>query len=159
VNHRAGLEVSETKDAEIGKQHAHEHDPDKINIGTEQRRPGIDPVRSGILPTLYLENVRDYVRGGGAVLFAAGPAFASADTIYRSPLAEIIPARPTARVVEEAFLEANPDWTADMLTITCQGGRIAEARLCLTKDLRPRPCGADVARDCRMEDARLDPIR
>jgi len=64
-----------------------------------------------------------------------------------------------ARVVEEAFLEANPDWTADMLTITCQGGRIAEARLCLTKDLRPRPCGADVARDCRMEDARLDPIR
>ena len=64
-----------------------------------------------------------------------------------------------ARVVEDAFLEANPGWTADMLTITCRDGRIAEARLCLTKDLRPRPCGADVARDCRMDDARLDPVR
>lgn len=59
--------------------------------------------RRGILPTEYLENVRDYVKTGGAVLFAAGPDFASADSLYRSPLATIVPARPTARVIEQAF--------------------------------------------------------
>jgi ribonuclease T2 len=64
-----------------------------------------------------------------------------------------------ASVVEEAFLEANPDWHPDMVTITCREGRIQEARICLTKDLEPRRCGADVVRDCRMRDAVLDPIR
>ncbi|TCP62820.1 hypothetical protein EV663_10180 [Rhodovulum bhavnagarense] len=59
--------------------------------------------RRGILPMLYLENVRDYVRRGGAVLIAAGPDFAGADSIYRSPLSEILPARPTARVIEEGY--------------------------------------------------------
>ncbi|GGB17353.1 DUF7408 domain-containing protein [Allosediminivita pacifica] len=59
--------------------------------------------RRGILPSIYLDNVRNYVEQGGAVLVAAGPDFASADSIYRSPLAEILPAEPTARVVEEAF--------------------------------------------------------
>jgi ribonuclease T2 len=68
------------------------------------------------------------------------------------------PVRLPASVVEEAFLEANPDWEPDMVTITCREGRIQEARICLTKDLDPRPCGADVARDCRMQDALLDPV-
>lgn len=60
--------------------------------------------RRGILPLIYLENVRNYVEKGGAVLIAAGPDFASADSLYRTPLEAILPARPTARVVEEAFL-------------------------------------------------------
>ncbi len=64
-----------------------------------------------------------------------------------------------ARVVEEAFLKANPGWERDMLTITCRDGRIQEARLCLSKDLTPVPCGRDVVRDCRMKDALFDPIR
>jgi ribonuclease T2 len=69
------------------------------------------------------------------------------------------PVRLPASVVEEAFLEANPGWDADMLTITCKSGFIQEARLCLTRDLDPRKCGADVRRDCRMTDAVLEPIR
>ena len=64
-----------------------------------------------------------------------------------------------ASVVEEAFLKSNPDMTADMITITCKQGRIQEARICLTKDLEPRVCGADVVRDCQMADALFDPIR
>ncbi|MEM8591009.1 MAG: hypothetical protein AAGF13_00635 [Pseudomonadota bacterium] len=60
--------------------------------------------RRGILPAVYLDNIRLYVEGGGAVLFAAGPDFASADSLYRSPLAQTIPATPSARVVEEGFL-------------------------------------------------------
>ena len=59
--------------------------------------------RRGILPSLYLSNVAQYVKDGGAVLVAAGPDFASADSIYRSPLAEIMPAAPSARVMEQGF--------------------------------------------------------
>ncbi|MFU8778153.1 MAG: hypothetical protein ACNA7M_10860, partial [Roseovarius sp.] len=60
--------------------------------------------RRGILPNVYLENIRRYVENGGAVLFAAGPDFAGAESIYRGPFEAIIPARPTARVVEEGYL-------------------------------------------------------
>jgi ribonuclease T2 len=63
-----------------------------------------------------------------------------------------------ASLIEEAFLRANPDWQADMLTITCKAGHIQEARLCLTKELEPRICGADVIRDCTMNNARFEPI-
>jgi len=59
--------------------------------------------RRGILPSAYLENVANYVRRGGAVLVAAGPDFASADSIFRTPLAEVLPARPSARVLEEPY--------------------------------------------------------
>lgn len=65
--------------------------------------------RRGILPTIYLDNVRQYVEKGGAVLIAAGPDFASADSLYRSPLADILPAAPTARVLTEGFRPAVTD--------------------------------------------------
>ncbi|MBW4962670.1 hypothetical protein [Sulfitobacter sp. CW3] len=60
--------------------------------------------RRGILPGLYLENVANYVRQGGAVLVAAGRDFASADSLFRSPLGTVLPATPSARVIEEPFL-------------------------------------------------------
>ena len=60
--------------------------------------------RRGILPAIYLDNVTNYVANGGAVLVAAGPDFATADSIYRSPLAPILPAEPTARVIEDRYL-------------------------------------------------------
>ncbi len=59
--------------------------------------------RRGILPALYLDNVARYIRDGGAVLVAAGPDFASADSLYRSPLGAVMPAQPSARVLEEAY--------------------------------------------------------
>lgn len=64
-----------------------------------------------------------------------------------------------ARVVEEAFLAENPGLEADMLTVTCRDRRIHEVRLCLSKDLTPRHCGADVIRDCALDNAVLDPVR
>ncbi|MCB1349428.1 MAG: ribonuclease T, partial [Maritimibacter sp.] len=64
-----------------------------------------------------------------------------------------------ASVIEEAFLQANPDWTADTVTVTCRDGYIQEARICFTRDLNPRDCGADAVRDCTMSDALLEPIR
>lgn len=60
--------------------------------------------RRGILPQSYLDNVADYVRRGGAVLLAAGPDFASVDSLYFSGLSEVLPAEPTVRVFEEEFL-------------------------------------------------------
>ncbi len=62
--------------------------------------------RRGILPALYFDSIRQYVETGGAVLIAAGPDFASADSIYRSSLGDILPAAPTARVFEEGYKPA-----------------------------------------------------
>jgi len=64
-----------------------------------------------------------------------------------------------ARVIEDAFVEANPGLSRDAITITCKEGLIQEARICLSRDLTPRRCGEDVIRDCRLSDARLEPIR
>jgi len=64
-----------------------------------------------------------------------------------------------ASVVEDAFLEVNPTLTRDQITVTCDDGMIQEVRLCLTKDLKPRRCGADVIRDCRLKDAVMEPVR
>ncbi|EAR49599.1 ribonuclease T2 family protein [Oceanicola granulosus HTCC2516] len=64
-----------------------------------------------------------------------------------------------AAVVEEAFLADNPDLRADGITVTCRDGMIQEARICLTRDLAFRACGADVARDCGLDDALFEPIR
>ncbi|BDW86670.1 hypothetical protein [Roseicyclus marinus] len=60
--------------------------------------------RRGILPMLYIDNIRRYVEDGGALLLAAGPDYASAASLYRTPLADILPGRPTARVIEAPFL-------------------------------------------------------
>jgi ribonuclease T2 len=68
------------------------------------------------------------------------------------------PVKLPASVVEQAFVQANPGLAPDMITITCKSSRIQEARLCLTRDLKPRRCGADVIRDCRMQDALFDPV-
>ncbi len=60
----------------------------------------------GILPTSYLDSVRDYVKRGGTVLVAAGPEFGSADSLWRSPLGEIMPVEATSRVSEQGYRPA-----------------------------------------------------
>ncbi|OYW57109.1 MAG: hypothetical protein B7Z31_10040 [Rhodobacterales bacterium 12-65-15] len=63
----------------------------------------------GILPMSYIENVVQYVKNGGTVLVAAGPEYGAVDSLYRSPLAEILPVAPTAQVIEEGFRPALTD--------------------------------------------------
>ena len=58
----------------------------------------------GILPLSYFRNIRDYVRNGGAVLISAGPEFATFQSLAQTPLGDVIPGRPTGRVLSEAFL-------------------------------------------------------
>ena len=57
----------------------------------------------GILPMEYLGNIRDYVKQGGAVLVAAGSEYGTVDSVYRSPLGEILPGIPTARVIDQGY--------------------------------------------------------
>ncbi len=57
----------------------------------------------GILPMSYIDNVVDYVRNGGTVLVAAGPEFGAVDSLWRTPLADILPVVPTSKVITGGF--------------------------------------------------------
>ena len=56
-----------------------------------------------MLSPYYTSNVAKYVENGGALLVAAGPAFSTEDSLARSPLIAVLPARPTGEVDETAF--------------------------------------------------------
>ncbi|MCQ4160675.1 hypothetical protein NON00_12135, partial [Roseomonas sp. GC11] len=50
----------------------------------------------GILPPMYLRNIADYVRGGGALLLSVGPEFLGPTSLAATPLGSVLPARPLA---------------------------------------------------------------
>ncbi|PHQ68821.1 MAG: hypothetical protein COB93_09650 [Sneathiella sp.] len=62
--------------------------------------------RRNVLPNSYIRNIADYVKNGGALLEAAGPSFATPLSLYRTPLAEILPGAPTGHVFNEGFVPA-----------------------------------------------------
>jgi ribonuclease T2 len=62
-----------------------------------------------------------------------------------------------ATVIEEAFLRDNPGLMDAGLTVTCRDRHVQEVRICLTRELEPRDCGADIRQDC-VADALLLPI-
>jgi hypothetical protein len=62
--------------------------------------------RRGVLPSVYLENIAEFVRKGGALLEAAGPSFASPLSLYRTPLESVLPGRPSGNVFETGFRPA-----------------------------------------------------
>jgi hypothetical protein len=59
--------------------------------------------RRGILPANYFQNIARYVDQGGALLITAGPDYAGPESIARSLLASVLPARPTGTVRDGAF--------------------------------------------------------
>jgi ribonuclease T2 len=58
-------------------------------------------------------------------------------------------------IIETAFLQANPNLHRDGVTIKCRDNMFTEVRICLTKDLQPRKCGADVMRDCSAQRVKI----
>ena len=79
--------------------------------------------RQGVLPLEYLANITKYVENGGALLDAAGPAFASPYSLYRTPLAAILPAQPTGDVTLGAFRpEITPTGRKHPVTADLPGG-------------------------------------
>jgi len=59
--------------------------------------------RRGVLPRLYMQNIADYVRNGGALLEASGPTFASRLSLAHTPIGDVLPAKPTGGVFEQGF--------------------------------------------------------
>ncbi|MGI9417704.1 MAG: hypothetical protein ACR2RA_07700 [Geminicoccaceae bacterium] len=60
--------------------------------------------RRGLLPLAYLDNVASYVEDGGALMEIAGPEFAHPLSLYRTPLARVLPARPSGVVYDQGFV-------------------------------------------------------
>ncbi len=56
-----------------------------------------------LIPLAYFENIARYVENGGALLIASGPEFADQLSIYRTPLAAVLPAQPTGDVLAQPF--------------------------------------------------------
>jgi len=57
-----------------------------------------------VVPLLYLENIARYVEEGGALLLSSGPELARFETsVYATPLASVLPARPLGDVAEMPF--------------------------------------------------------
>jgi len=59
--------------------------------------------RRGVLPRMYMQNIAEYVRNGGALLEASGPTFASRLSLARTPIGEVLPAQPTGGIIEQGF--------------------------------------------------------
>jgi len=57
----------------------------------------------GILPLAYFENIANYVQNGGALLVSAGPEFTGPLSIFRTPLASVLPAQPSGEIVARPF--------------------------------------------------------
>lgn len=57
----------------------------------------------GLLPAAYLNNINNYVKEGGALLVVSGPDYAGPGSLYRTPLAEILPATPTGSVIDAPY--------------------------------------------------------
>ena len=62
-------------------------------------------------------------------------------------------------VIEEAFIEVNPDLTRDAITVACRDDALTEVRICLTRDLQPRDCASDARRDCSRRSVVMESVR
>ena len=63
------------------------------------------------------------------------------------------------KVIEDAFLEANPKLKPHQLAVTCRDGLVQEVRVCLSKGLVPRSCAPKTERGCRARSVTLLPMR
>ena len=64
------------------------------------------------------------------------------------------------QTLQAKILTRNPAFAPKDMVITCSAGMIAEIRLCLTRDLTPRPCDAQLAaRACRSRSVQIPPPR
>jgi hypothetical protein len=59
--------------------------------------------RRGILSSVYLQNIVDYVNKGGALLEAVGPSFAGPFSTYHSPLGTLLPGEPSGVILDKPF--------------------------------------------------------
>lgn len=61
--------------------------------------------------------------------------------------------------VEEAFIKANSGLSNTGVSVTCNGTRLSEVRICLSKDLQFRACEEIERRACRRDQVTMPPVR
>src|SRR5690606_36660432 len=100
--------------------------------------------RRGVLPRLYLGNIAEYVRKGGALLMAVGPDFASPVSLFQTPIGDILPAEPSGDVHEDGYrptltaMGRRHPVTADLTGPGHEGGVPDWGRWFRLVDARPR---------------------
>jgi hypothetical protein len=57
----------------------------------------------GILPLSYFQNLAAYVQDGGALLVSSGPEFAGPESVYRTPLSQVLPVQPSGQIYTGPF--------------------------------------------------------
>jgi len=57
----------------------------------------------GVLPMAYFENLASYVQDGGALLISSGPEFSGPESVYRTPLSQVLPVQPTGQIYTGPF--------------------------------------------------------
>jgi len=65
----------------------------------------------------------------------------------------------SADAIEAAFVSANPGMTKNGIAISCEGPRLEEVRICLSKTLSFRDCPGVDRQGCRSNAAEIIPIR
>lgn len=60
---------------------------------------------------------------------------------------------------KQAILEANPSLNARNVAVICSGRFLQEVRICLDKNLNPRPCGSGVRDRCKVPEMIVRPLR
>lgn len=63
---------------------------------------------------------------------------------------------PTAEI-ERSFVAANPGMSTSGIAISCEGQRLKEIRICLTKEFRFRDCAEVDRGGCRLDRVELPP--
>jgi ribonuclease T2 len=59
--------------------------------------------------------------------------------------------------VKDEFLQANPGFSSEDMTVSCGNNYLTAVSLCMTKDLKPTAC--QNLRDCRANVIRVTPVR
>lgn len=61
--------------------------------------------------------------------------------------------------IEAAFVDANPGLPKTAVAVTCDEQRLEEVRICMTRDLKFRPCSEVDAKSCTLPRALVPPVR
>lgn len=65
----------------------------------------------------------------------------------------------SAEAIEQSFMRANPGMPQTAIAVSCEGSRLEEVRICLTKDLGFRPCAEVDRKGCTINRVTVPPPR
>ena len=75
---------------------------------------------------------------------------------YKAPVKQVYV---NPNTIRKKFVSANPGFSGQTVRIDCGGRHLSEVRVCLTKDLKPRPCSSEVSDTCRGNEIIMQPVR